>query len=227
MADVQAVTTRSKKQCTQWEIQDEVRQAAKEWIDTANQKNAERMQQDMRNVPGETSQPSVAPTSAEDEQLWDVLTNSRISLPLHKLLPLMPRFRDTLAALQANTTAATPAVHLTEPGTGPPLMDSQNPAVRIIIKGQELHGCIIDGGSGVNVISETTCHNLGLYQWEPCPFWLRMADTRSVRPIGLIRHLEVPPPRAYVHNFGRSTPLGGTRRIPDVARASMATNREY
>ena len=62
--------------------------------------------------------------------------------------------------------------------------------MRIIIKGQDLHGCIIDGGSGVNVISETTCHNLGLNQWEPCPFWLRMADTRSVRPIVLIRHLE-------------------------------------
>ena len=148
------------------------------------------MQQEMRNVPGETSQPSVAPTSAEDEQLWDVLTNSHIPLPLHKLLPLMPRFRATLAALQANTTAATPAVHLTEHSAGPPLMDSQNPAMHIIIKGQELHGCIIDGGSGVNVISETTCHNLGLNQWEPCPFCLRMVDTRSVRPIGLIRHLE-------------------------------------
>ena len=77
--------------------------------------------------------------------LWDVLTSSRISLPLHKLLPLMTRFRDTLASLQANTMPVTPPVHLTEPGAGPPLMDSQNPAVRIIIKGQDLHGCIIDG----------------------------------------------------------------------------------
>ena len=113
MADVQTVTTRSKKQNTQWKIQDEVWQAAKEWIDTANQKNAERMQQEMRDVPGETQQTSVAPTSSEDDQLWDVLTNSRISLPLHKLLPLMPRFRDALAGLQANTTAVTPPVHLT------------------------------------------------------------------------------------------------------------------
>ena len=52
------------------------------------------------------------------------------------------------------------------------------------------NGCIIDGGSGVNVISEATCLDLGLNQWEPCPFWLRMADTQSVRPIGLIRHLD-------------------------------------
>ena len=98
-------------------------------VDTANQKNAERMQNDMRDVPSEAPQTVVASTSSKDDLLWHALTNSRISLPLHKLLPLMPRFRDTLAALQANTKPVTPPVHLTEPGTGPPLMDSQNPAV--------------------------------------------------------------------------------------------------
>ena len=102
----------------------------------------------------------------------------------------MSRFRDTLATLTANSSSSSPPVNLTELGTGPPLMDSQNPAVKIMIKGRDLHGCIIDGGSVVNVISEATCHNLGLNQWEPCPFWLRMADTRSVRPIGLIHHLD-------------------------------------
>ena len=65
-------------------------------------------------------------------------------------------------------------------------MDSQNPAVKIVIKGREVIGCIIDGGLGVNVINEATCHDLGITQWEPCPFWLRMANTRSVRPMGLI-----------------------------------------
>ena len=45
---------------------------------------------------------------------------------------------------------------------GPSLMDSQNPSVKIIIKGRDLHGCIIDGGSGFNIISEATYHNLGL-----------------------------------------------------------------
>ena len=74
----------------------------------------------------------------------------------------MPRFRDTLATLKANTKSVAPPVNLTEPGTGPPLMDSQNPTVKIMIKGRDLQGCIIDGGSGVNVISEATCNKLGL-----------------------------------------------------------------
>ena len=44
---VQHFTTRSKTQATQWQVQDEVRQAAKEWIDTANKNNVVRMQTEM------------------------------------------------------------------------------------------------------------------------------------------------------------------------------------
>ena len=43
MADVQNVPTHIKAQATQWQVQDEVRQAAKEWIDTANKNNVVRM----------------------------------------------------------------------------------------------------------------------------------------------------------------------------------------
>ena len=170
MADVQQVTTHSKTQATQWQVQDEVRTAAKEWIDTANKTNFERIQTEMQDVTIGAPSSTRPSTSAEDDHLWNALTSSRISLPFHKLLPLMPRFRDTWAMLTSDTKSAASPVNLTEPGTGPPLMDSQNPSVKIIIKGRDLHGCIIDGGSGVNVISEATCHNLGLNQCEPCPF---------------------------------------------------------
>ena len=96
----------------------------------------------------------------EDNLLWDALTSSQISMLLHNLLHLMPRFRDTLASLTSDTNSTSLPINLAELGTGPPLMDSQNPAVKIIIKGCDLHGCIIDGGSGVNVISEATCQDL-------------------------------------------------------------------
>ena len=49
----------------------------------------------------------------------------------------------------------------------------------------------MDGGSGVNVINKTTCDRLGITKWEACPFWLRMADTNTVRLIGLLRQLDV------------------------------------
>ena len=34
-------------------------------------------------------------------------------------------------------------------------------------------------------------HVLGITSWENCPFWLRMADTRSVRPLGLLQKLYI------------------------------------
>ena len=36
---------------------------------------------------------------------------------------------------------------------GPMVVDHHNPAIKIIVKAEEISRCIIDGGSGVNVIS--------------------------------------------------------------------------
>ena len=47
MADAQHVSTRSKTQSTQWQIHDEVRQAAKEWINNANKTNVDQMHTEM------------------------------------------------------------------------------------------------------------------------------------------------------------------------------------
>ena len=64
--------------------------------------------------------------------------------------------------------------------TGPAMVDHHNPAIKVILQGEEIPGCIVNGGSGVNVISKATCNRLGIIEWELCPFWLRMEDTRSV-----------------------------------------------
>ena len=59
-------------------------------------------------------------------------------------------------------------------------MDEQSPKFKIIIHSQEVSGSIVDGGSGLNVISKTTCDQLGITTWETCPFLLRMADTNTI-----------------------------------------------
>ena len=71
------------------------------------------------------------------------------------------------------------------------MVDNSNTTIAAIIKGPEVLRTIVKGGSGVNVISQQTCDMLGIKEWQPCPFWLRMANTSSVRPAGLIRYLEV------------------------------------
>ena len=78
-----------------------------------------------------------------------------------------------------------------ETSSGPTVVDHHNPTIKMVIQGQEVDGCIVDGGFGVNVISMTTCERLGISNWEVCPFWLHMGDTRSVRPLGLIRKLGI------------------------------------
>jgi hypothetical protein len=60
-----------------------------------------------------------------------------------------------------------------------------------IVGGQKIAGILIDGGSGVNVISMATCRQLGITKWEPCKFWLRMANGSSVRLIEMIPDLEM------------------------------------
>ena len=75
-------------------------------------------------------------------------------------------------------TKSTPALaFFSNPEEGPTVVDTSSLAITAIVKGKEIAGTIIDGGSGVNVISLQTCDNLGIREWEPCPFWLRMADT--------------------------------------------------
>ena len=78
-----------------------------------------------------------------------------------------------------------------EPNLGPTIIDHQNLAIKVLVHGTKIQECVVNGGSGVNVISKATCTKLAITSWENCPFWLRMADTRSVRPLGLLWKLSI------------------------------------
>ena len=116
-----------------------------------------------------TTDPPSTTNPTEIDAGLEVLADSQISMPLHKLLHLLPCFKETIHSLTAWDTTQ-PSVHLMALAPGPPLMDSQNPVVQILIRGHQVSGCIIDGGSGVNVISEATCSRLDITEWELCPF---------------------------------------------------------
>ena len=57
-----------------------------------------------------------------------------------------------------------------EPSNGPTIMDEQSPTIKVVIKGKQVAGAIVDRGSGVNVINKTTCDKLGIRKWDACPF---------------------------------------------------------
>ena len=172
--DVQQVTTRSKtSHSSQWDIQDSIRQQATEWVEAANNHNIDRMKTDTATFPEHqqelphlvSTNPPDIPNPTENDDGWQALADSQISMPLHKLLHLLPRLKETIHSFTARDTTQ-PSVHITAPTPGPPLMDSQNPIVQIRIRGHQVSGCIIDGGSGVNVISEATCSQLHITEWE-------------------------------------------------------------
>ncbi|KAL3698608.1 hypothetical protein R1sor_012684 [Riccia sorocarpa] len=59
----------------------------------------------------------------------------------------------------------------------------------------EIAGCIlkkvpIDSGSGVNIMTEKTAHDLGFTEFEATPRILRMADQTRRRPVGILRNIQ-------------------------------------
>ena len=142
-------------------------------------------------IQDQNAQPEEPVKHTEDDPTWQALQECQIVLPLARLLQLVPRFT---ASLQTTVTQPKPTPATTffsNPEEGPAMVDTSSPTIKVIVKGKEIAGAIVDGVSGVNFISKRTCDTLGIRDFELCPFWLRMADTSSVRPTGIIRDLDV------------------------------------
>ena len=108
-AEVQQVTTRSKAQQTQW-----VRQAAKEWIEKTNNTNFDPMNTEMKDITIGASTSSKPIDLLDDDPTWQALTSCEVSMPLNKLLHLLPRFKDTVVSLITGKDQTNMPVHLAE-----------------------------------------------------------------------------------------------------------------
>ena len=110
---------------------------------------------------------------------------------MDKLLNLVPQFRQAMGTQTQGLDRVEILTNFIESSMGLAVIDHQNPAIKVVLQGEEIPGCIVNGGSGLNVINKGTCNRLGITEWEVCPLWLCMADTRSVRPLGLVRKLKI------------------------------------
>ena len=182
--EVPEVTTRSKAKTAEWEEKDEIRKAVQEWVTKANAVNIERMLQDV------TLATTDAVTPSDIDPIWQALADCPITLTMSKLLSLVSQFRKAMESSLQIPHKVIPS-YFTEPTHGPTIIDYYNPAIKVLVQGTKITECVVNAGSGVNVISKATCNNLGINSWENCHFWLRMADTRYVRPLRLLRKLSV------------------------------------
>ena len=184
VTDVQQVTTWLKGKVAEWETQEAIRKLALEWIKNANEQN-------VAEIKDQNAQSEESVKHTEDNPTRQARQECQIMLPLACLLQLVPRFTADLQTTVIEPKPAPARAFFSNPEEGPTIVDTSSPAITIIVKGKEIAGTIIDGGSGMNVISRRTCDTLGIREWEPFPFWLGMADTNSVPPTGLIRDLDV------------------------------------
>ena len=196
--EVQQDTTRQQEKNADWTTQDELRKTTQAWVEKANAPNMERMRQESVQHLGPFEEDPGSP-----DPVWKALAGSELILKMEKLLQLVPRFRRIIEDRITGRPDRSISANFTGTNDGITVVDHNNPAIKLILQGQEVAGCIINEGSGINVISARTCERLGISEWEACLFWLHMADTRSVRPLGLIRKLGIMIGEAYPMFLGR------------------------
>ena len=68
-------------------------------------------------------------------------------LPLGGQLQLVPRFTGYLKSTLAPQNSALTPTFFSNPEEGPTVVDTNKPAITTIIKGHEVPGTIVDGGS--------------------------------------------------------------------------------
>ena len=66
-------------------------------------------------------------------------------------------------------------------------VDMSAPTVEVEISDYFIPEVLIDGGSGVNIMTYDTMQKLGLTHIEPIPFVIRLADQRRIKPVGILR----------------------------------------
>ena len=135
---------------TRWNILE------REWVTKANATEwIERMHQDTTPVITDV----VIPT--EVDPIWEALADFPITLTMRKLLNLVPRFQQAMEARLQTPHKVIPTL-FTEPNHASPVIDHQNPTIKVLVHGTEITRCVVDGGTGVNVISKAICTNLGI-----------------------------------------------------------------
>ncbi|RYA84596.1 hypothetical protein DD594_25975, partial [Enterobacter cloacae complex sp. 4DZ1-17B1] len=124
--------------------------------------------------------------------LEEVLT-SPIQVPLGSLLKLVPNFHNALLRQSATELrdVAFGKVESEEDDSAllptNRIMDTRIPELSVRYHGTYIDKVLLDGGVGVNIITQAACERFGPSDWEPAPFVVLMEDHRRVQRVGLLR----------------------------------------
>ena len=133
-------------------------------------------------------------------QLKEVL-QSKIQIPLSTLLECIPNLSEDLAAWVSSdrpTPLAEVECDFIEEGADRHNIalaswegDASNVTLHVTHKNCKSISSIVDGGSGINIISHKLYDEWNLPPMEPTPFTIKLADQSKVAPLGLVKNVPV------------------------------------
>ena len=124
-----------------------------------------------------------------DKILENVMNHTKANISIGQLLEIAPYCKKRIMAALGNDEEPeepTQAYQVTAKA-----FDEEMPMISVIVKNRRIPNALIDGGSGVNIITDTLRRKLGLKKIEPAPFTIKMADQRKVMPKGIIRDVRL------------------------------------
>lgn len=126
----------------------------------------------------------------EQDDMLDDLMKAKLSLTLEQVLSWVPAFRHKLLQKWESgevLTVQEEKQNSCSPKSAVEDVDYGVPVLEVKYAGMQIHGALLDGGSGVNILPESVCRKLGITDFENAPFQVRMADQRRIQPLGIIR----------------------------------------
>jgi hypothetical protein len=119
---------------------------------------------------------------AADHTLQQILDTTNVTITLAKLVQISPELQQYLQ--RAVVTEAKPDPTFVD--VNATTLDPNVAVIHVQLGGQTLTNVLVDGGSGVNVMSNHVRQALGLPQPRSARFILRMANDAPVTPLGIL-----------------------------------------
>ena len=131
-------------------------------------------------------------TTELSHRVLESIQNHKLQVTMRDLFSLSPSLTEfvcsrlTEAVTQPSRTPTTKElIAATE------AIDKHMPVISICIGKNIVDDVLLDGGSGVNVITEEERRKLGLPKPSPAPFNLKMANGTIAKPTGLLRDVKI------------------------------------
>ena len=117
-----------------------------------------------------------------DPSMQRILDDTNVTITLAKLLKLSPELQRYLQQAAMPATLDDPTVIEVNSTT----LDPDAAVIHLQLGNHELGNVLVDGGSGVNVMSNHLREYLGLPTPKQAQFILRMANNAPVTPLGIL-----------------------------------------